>query len=480
MAHDDLLSGQVVLCVDLDGTLIHTDLLYESLLALLRQSPLNFLRVPFWLLRGRAHLKQQIAARVQPDVQHLPYNRALLDQLAQERAAGRRLALVTGSPMAFAQAVAAHLGIFDEVLATDDQINLTGRRKAEKLVQRYGARGYDYAGDSVQDLPVWAGAREGWAVNVRPRVLRAASTHTRFAHRIDAPPTSPLAYVRALRLHQWLKNVLVFVPLLAAHRSGDPELLLKAVLMFVAFGLCASSGYVLNDLLDLAADRAHPRKRRRPFASGTLRVVHGVIVIPLLLAAALGLAWWRIGVMAVAALLIYYVMTLAYSLVLKRLTTVDVLTLAGLYTLRILAGSAATLIAPSFWLLAFSMFLFLSLAVIKRYSEVLMVHAQGEGRLRGRAYSTEDRVILPMMGISSGFMSVLVLALYVHTAPVRELYRQPQMISLLCPLLLYWICRAWFKAHRGEMHDDPLVFATTDPVSWAVAGLSVAVLLLAA
>ena len=476
---DDALSAETVLCVDLDGTLIHTDLLYESLLALLRQSPLAFLQVPIWLLRGRAHLKQQLALRVQPDVAHLPYNRALLEQLAQERARGRRMALITGSPTAFAQAVAAHLGFFDEVIATDDRVNLTGRRKAERLVQRFGARGYDYAGDSYADLPVWAQARESWAISVRPVVLRAASAGTHFARRIDAPKVSPLVYLRAIRLHQWLKNVLVFVPLLAAHRASDPALLLKAAIMFLCFGLCASSGYVLNDLLDLAADRAHPRKRLRPYASGALHVTQGIVLIPLFLVAAIALAWPLLGIQAVAVLLIYYIGTVAYSLVLKRLTTVDVLTLAGLYTLRILAGAAATEIMPSFWLLAFSMFLFFSLAVVKRYSEVLVMQARGEDQLRGRAYFADDSVILSVMGVASGFMSVLVLALYVHTTPVRVLYRQPQIISLVCPLLLFWVCRAWFKAHRGEMHDDPLVFAATDAVSWVVAALTVAIFVLA-
>ncbi len=483
MAGDDALSeppraAEPVLCVDLDGTLIHTDLLYESLLTLLRQSPLTLVLLPLWILRGRAYFKQQIAARVQPDTTNLPYNEALLEKLRGERGRGRRMALVTGSPISFAQSVAAHLGLFDDVIATDDQVNLTGRRKAERLVQRYGARGFDYAGDSYADIPVWAAARHGWAVNVSPVALRLAS-RTEFTQRFDRPRATIAHYLRAIRVHQWLKNVLVFVPLLAAHRAGDSQLLVNACVMFLAFSLCASSGYVLNDLLDLAADRAHPRKRKRPFASGALPLTHGIVMVPALLLTAVGLVWMRLSAIALAVLLIYYVGTLAYSLVLKRHATIDVLVLAGLYTLRIIAGSAATEIPPSFWLLAFSMFMFFSLAIVKRYSEVLTVQARGEQQLHSRGYRAGDHMVLSMMGVASGFMSVLVMALYVQSGPVRILYKHPAMISLLCPLLLYWICRIWFKTHRGDMHDDPLVFAATDRVSWIIAAMSAAIVVVA-
>jgi 4-hydroxybenzoate polyprenyltransferase/phosphoserine phosphatase len=464
--------------VDLDGTLIHTDLLYESVLTLLRQSPMSLLKLPLWLLRGRAYFKQQIAQRVKPDAANLPYNQPLLAELKRERQRGRRMVLVTGSPTAFAKPVADKLGLFDEVLATDDAVNLTGRRKAERLVQRFGARGYDYAGDSYADLPVWSQAREGWTVDAPALALKVASG-ARFTHSFDRPRVSPLLYFRAIRVHQWLKNVLVFVPLVAAHRAADLDLLADALTMFVGFSLCASSGYVLNDLFDLAADRAHPRKRKRPFASGALPIMHGIVLVPVLLAVAIALVSWRLGLLGAGVLIAYYFGTLAYSLFLKQRATIDVITLAGLYTLRILAGSAATLIAPSFWLLAFSMFLFFSLAVVKRYSEVLSVEARGGDALHSRGYRTDDRIVLSVMGIASGFMAVLVLALYVQSGPVRTLYHHPALISLLCPLMLYWICRTWFKAHRGEMHDDPLVFAATDRVSQIVAALFALILIVA-
>ncbi|HZP11666.1 MAG TPA: UbiA family prenyltransferase [Nevskiaceae bacterium] len=471
-------SAEPVLCVDLDGTLIHTDLLYESVLTLLRQSPLSILKLPLWLLRGRAHFKQQVALRVQPDAANLPYNDALVAELKRERSRGRRMVLVTGSPTAFAQQVAEKLGLFDEVLATDEAVNLTGRRKAERLVQRFGVRGYDYAGDSYADVPVWSQAREGWTVDAPAMALKVA-TGARFTHRFDRPRASPLLYLKAIRVHQWLKNLLVFVPLLAAHLAGQVSLLADAALMFVAFSLCASSGYVLNDLFDLAADRAHPRKRKRPFASGALPLTHGIVMVPALLATAMAIVGLQLGLLALAVLVTYYFGTLAYSLFLKQRAIVDVITLAGLYTLRIIAGSAATLIWPSFWLLAFSMFLFFSLAVVKRYSEVLSVQARGEAQLHSRGYRTEDRLVLSVMGVASGFMAVLVLALYVQSGPVRSLYHYPALVSLLCPLMLYWICRTWFKAHRGEMHDDPLVFAATDRISLVVAALFALILIVA-
>jgi 4-hydroxybenzoate polyprenyltransferase len=480
MADTGSMNKEPVLCVDLDGTLVHTDLLYESLLALLRQSPLLILLVPLWLLRGRAHLKHQLASRVQLDYAGLPRNLPLIELLRQERSSGRHLALVTASPQAWADAMAAQLGLFDEVLASSEHLNLGGRNKAAALVRRFGARGYDYAGDGRTDLPVWASARQGWAVNTSNSTLRQAKGLVEISRTLNRAPTGFLTYIRAIRLHQWLKNMLVFMPLLAAHRVMEPGLALNALVMFLAFGLCASSGYVLNDLLDLPADRIHPRKRYRPLASGALPLLHGLVLVPSLLGAGVALVLCFLSPMSLALLLTYYLGTVTYSMALKSMSIVDVVALATLYTLRILAGAAATHIVPSFWLLAFSMFLFLSLAVVKRYSEVLGARARGEDKLRGRGYIASDDVLLSSMGVASGYMSVLVLALYVNSAPMRELYRRPEVIWLLCPLLLFWITRIWFKTHRGQMHDDPLVYAATDRFSWVVASVSALCLWLAA
>lgn len=469
-----------VLAVDLDGTLIRSDLLVESLLLVLRVAPLSLLALPLWLLRGRAQLKQELADRVAPDAASLPYDADVLDAVREARSAGRRCVLVTGSHERWAQAVAAHLGVFDDVIATRQDLNMTGHNKARTLIERYGERGYDYVGDSLADLPAWAGAAAGWTVGASPTLARLAGARTQIQRSLPGARASLRDWLKAARLHQWLKNLLVFVPLLAAHRIGDAAAWMQALTMFFAFSLCASSGYLFNDLLDLPADRAHARKRARPFASGAISAKRGLIAVPLLVAAGVALVAWRLSPLSLALILAYYLGTLWYSTTLKRQVVVDVLTLASLYTLRIIAGSAATHIAPSFWLLAFSMFLFLSLAVVKRYSEVLVVRGRGEAELRGRGYTAADEVVLSSMGVASGYLAVLVLALYVNSGPTRKLYAQPEAIWLLCPLMLFWISRIWVKTHRGEMHDDPLVFAATDRVSWIVAGLSGLVLWIAA
>ena len=284
--------------------------------------------------------------------------------------------------------------------------------------------------------------------------------------------------LRALRLHQWLKNLLVFAPLVAAHRVGDFDLFSSAFIAFLAFGLCASSGYVANDLLDLRSDRRHPLKRNRPFAAGTLPLAWGVALVPLLLLAALGLSLLLPPVVT-ALLAGYFVVSLAYSLRLKAVLLLDVLVLAGLYTVRLHVGSGAVQVELSFWLSALSMFLFLSLAMVKRYSELLELRAIGDEEAHGRSYRPVDLDALMSLGAASGYLSVLVLALYINSGSVRDLYTHPEVIWLLCPLLLYWVSRIWLLARRGELHYDPLVFACRDPASWAVAALGMAVSLLA-
>jgi 4-hydroxybenzoate polyprenyltransferase len=453
------------LCVDLDGTLIKTDLLIESCFTFIKQNLLAVFLIPLWLLQGKSRLKQEIAQRVELDVTVLPYQRDFLAYLQEERARGRRLMLVTASPMKFARQVANHLGLFDDIIATEDSLNLSGKHKRERLEAVCEDQGFVYAGNARVDLAIWPYGREAILVNPGRGVHRAASRLARVSRVFDDRTKQLPAYLQALRLHQWLKNILVFVPLLAAHRVNDMSLLIQALVGFLAFGLCASSAYVLNDLLDLAADRHHPRKRKRPFASGQIPVLSGAMLIPMLLAAAFVLGQWLPSEFLVA-LGIYYALTLAYSLKLKQIVMLDVLVLAGLYTVRIIAGAAAVEVMPSFWLLAFSLFIFLSLAMVKRYSELLVMQRNGQDKAAGRGYHVDDLVMLQSLGAASGYLSVLVLALYINSVKVQILYSRPEFIWLLCPLLLYWISRTWLKAHRGEMHDDPVIFATQDRVSW--------------
>lgn len=464
------------LCVDLDGTLLRSDLLLESALALLARRPWLLLALPFWLLGGKARLKREIASRVALDPATLPYDERVLALLREQPQ--RRRVLCTASDETLAGPVAAHLGCFDDVLASDGRRNLSGRGKADALVARFGEKGFDYAGNARVDLAVWQRAHGALVVNAGDGLARAAARQCTLLGHLPATGGGAKAWLRALRLHQWLKNLLVFIPLLASHQFLHTGPVLAAAAGFLAFGLCASGVYLLNDLVDLPNDRQHPRKRLRPFASGALPLLPGMVLAPLLALAGLALAWWAEPRFA-AVLAAYYLLTLGYSLRLKQVAMLDVMMLAMLYTLRIIGGTAVIGATPSFWLLAFSMFIFLSLALLKRYVELTAMLAEGKLAAAGRGYGVDDLPLLQSLGGSAGYLAVLVLALYINSPESIALYSRPQLLWLLCPLVLYWVSRAWVVAHRGGMDDDPVVFAVTDRVSQGV-GLLCAVIALAA
>jgi 4-hydroxybenzoate polyprenyltransferase len=290
-------------------------------------------------------------------------------------------------------------------------------------------------------------------------------------------PSAVRVWLRALRVHQWLKNLLVFLPIVLAHRWRDWALLADVGLAALAFCLCASSAYLVNDFLDRDADRRHPSKRNRPLASGDLSVRRGLAVAGALLIGA-GFTAAQLNAEFAAWLALYYGLAISYSVWIKRVPVLDVVLLAALYTLRVLAGSAAADIAPSFWLLAFSTFIFLSLALVKRYAEIDATTRASGDTLAGRGYERDDAALLLGLGPSAGFVAVLVLALYINSPECLVLYRHPKVLWLICPLLLYWVTRMWFLTVRGRMHEDPVVFAATDRVSIAVgvlAALAVAV-----
>lgn len=457
----------VPLCVDCDGTLIRTDLLHESVMLLLKTSWLSVLKLPFWLLKGKAHLKQQVSQRVSINAQTLPYEPEVIDLIKRARAAGRITVLATASPRCQAQAIADHLELFDRVEATDSEVNLSSANKSERLERLFGRGGFDYAGNSHADLPVWAASAGAIVVSRALALQRAAAATVQVLQVISPAPRSLKTYAKAMRVHQWLKNLLIFVPVLAAHQLAAGPIA-AAVLAFAAFSLCASAVYVINDLLDLASDRQHARKRERPFASGVLPIAHGVALAPALLIAAALIAT-RLPLAFAGSLLAYFVVTCLYSFWLKNQVIVDVLLLASLYTSRIIAGAAATVIVPSFWLLAFSMFMFLSLAIVKRYSEMLVVLQQNKLGAAGRGYVVSDLPVLVSLGTAAGYMAVMILALYVNSPDLTGLYPRRWALWLVLPPLLYWISRVWMKAHRGEMHDDPVIFAATDRQSWLIA-----------
>ena len=459
-----------VIAVDLDGTLTLTDTLHESALCLLRDRPVNVLALPFWLLGGKAALKARIADRVSLDVTNLPYNTALINWLKEERAAGKWIVLSTATDIRVAQAIANHLGLFDEVLASDGTTNNAGANKRAALEAKYGVKGYDYAGNSAADIAVWAGARQAIVVNASDAINKRASQVATVAKVFPPQAVTLSHWLKMLRVHQYLKNLLLFVPLLAAHQIGNFQSLSTLILAFVSFSLCASAVYMANDLLDLESDRKHPRKRHRPFACAAVPIKAGVILAPLFAIASLILGL-VVGAAFTAWLVVYFLLTCAYSLWLKRLALIDCLTLAALYTLRIIAGAAAVAITLSFWLLAFSVFIFLSLAFVKRYAELQVQAQAGNSHAHGRGYAVTDAPLLQTLGITAGYAAVLVLALYLHGETVVTLYAQPQLIWFAVPLMLFWVSWVWMKAHRGEMHDDPIVFAIKDKASLAVATL---------
>lgn len=448
-------------------------MLHESALRVMRDSPLDVLRIPLWLSRGKAVLKRNLASRAELNPSSLPYNEDLLAWLRLQRADGRRLVLCTASDHGIADAIAAHLGLFDEVMASDGQVNLAGRNKAAALEERFGKGGYDYVGNSSADLHVWQGARRAIVVNGSAGLAREAGLLCEVELTLPSPALGFSAWRRVLRMHQWMKNALLFVPMLAAHLIESGSAWFNLILAFISFSLCASAVYIANDLLDLESDRTHPHKRTRPFASGTVPAWMGVALGPVLLLASLLLAA-RVGTGFMAWLMVYFVITCVYSWRLKQLVLVDCLTLAVLYTLRIIAGGAAAGLPLSFWLLAFSVFLFLSLAFVKRYAELQLQIAHGKTKAHGRGYLTSDAPLIQMLGITSGMASVVVLSLYLNSDNVIMLYRLPELVWGAVPVMLFWVSWIWLQAHRGNMNDDPLVFAVKDRTS-LVAGLLVGV-----
>jgi 4-hydroxybenzoate polyprenyltransferase/phosphoserine phosphatase len=451
------------LCVDLDGTLIHSDLLMETSLALVASRPWVIFAILAWLLRGRAYLKRQIAQRVHFNPETLPYNHELIKWLRNQRDS-RKVLLCTASDTRLAEQVASHTGCFDGMLASDGATNLSGHNKAQALINAFGRRGFDYVGNATVDLRVWRHARAAVVVERGTRLSSAVAKLCPVERRFEHKAGGMAAWIKALRVHQWVKNVLIFLPLLAAHRVFEPASMILTSLAFLCFGLCASSVYLINDLLDLPSDRKHHRKRHRPFASGTLPLVAGPPAAILLSVAGFGLAF-LVSRPFVGVLLGYYILTTAYSFKLKRMVMLDVIVLAMLYTSRIIAGAAAVRMHPSFWLLAFSMFIFLSLAMVKRFVELRTLLEGGKAKASGRGYDVEDISLIQSMGSASGYLAVLVLALYVDSTASQALYRHPHYLWLLCPLMLYWISRTWAIAHRGLMHDDPVVFAVMDRTS---------------
>ncbi|HZL34640.1 MAG TPA: UbiA family prenyltransferase [Tepidisphaeraceae bacterium] len=470
--------GSVPLCVDLDGTLIATDSFWEALLLLAKHHSLDALRAPAWAAAGLGRLKEQVARRVRVDPALLPYRKDVLEFLWEQKRAGRRIVLATASHQSVADAVAAyHAGLFDEVIGTGDGPNLKGRNKLAELERRFGTGNFDYMGDSAADVCLWRAARRAYVVYPENSALRQAKAVCT-PYQVFPRPGRAKPLLKALRPHQWVKNFLLLIPLILAHQLGNHAKVLAGMSAFVSFSFCASAIYIINDLLDLESDRRHPSKRRRPFASGALSVATGLMMSGGLLLASFGIAA-SLPMRFIEMLLVYLILTTAYSFWLKRKMLVDVILLATLYTQRIIAGAFAVSVPLTMWLLAFSMFFFLSLAFAKRYSELLQVEDAGGEQIKGRGYRVSDLGIIESVGPASGYLSVLVFCNYLNTELVKGLYARPALLWGVAPLLLYWITRVWFLARRREMHDDPIVFAIRDKMSWGV-GACVGLVVIAA
>lgn len=448
------------LVVDLDNTLVRTDTLHEALLRLIVEQPREFPGLISQLRNGKVAFKSYVSSRKLLPADGLPENEHILALIRSAREQGREVVLASASDSRQVELISKHFGVFDAAVGTGSEeaggANLGGTGKAEILVERYGAKQFDYVGDCAVDIPVWQVAGTAYAVNPTAKLVAQAR-----AAGVELVPVGMeekaawKSHVKALRPHQWVKNILVFLPMLAAQQF---ETFFYALMAFVLFSMTASSVYVFNDLADLPSDRVHPRKRFRPFASGAVSIRNGLVMGGGLFAASVALSLLLMPSIFSVVLIFYFAVTVAYSFSLKRKLIVDVVTLAGLYTLRIIAGGAASGIMPSPWLLAFSVFLFYSLASIKRQAELI----DQKGSAPGRGYVPSDVSVMQMIAISSGQAAVLVFALYLYSPSVSELYAAPQLLWLICPVLLYWLSRIAILTHRGHMDDDPIVFAAKD------------------
>jgi 4-hydroxybenzoate polyprenyltransferase len=456
------------LVVDLDGTLLQSDSLLESVCAVIRRRFFDLFALPIWLSRGLPYFKQRVYARNDSDVSRLPYNLDILEALRIEQKRGRKLILATGAHEDFALKVADHLGIFSETFGSNASTNLTGTTKANRLLERYGVKGFDYAGNSRVDKAVWRHASTAWLVSDSESFSREVKQIIPVAKEFRFGPPRIKVYAKALRVHQWAKNLLIFLPTMLSHRYFDTFNWILCLLAFASFSFIASSVYLLNDLLDIEADRQHPDNKKRPFAAGTLSIASGWSLAPLLLSFGLGIGLY-ISVAYFWVVLGYFAMTCLYSVKLKQVALADIVALAVLYTWRVLAGGVATETIISEWFLTFALFFFLSLALLKRCSELILLEQNQEKKNKRRGYVVSDLPLLLSFGVASSYLSVLVLALYLNDSRVAVQLRYPEALWTLCPILLFWLSRLWLMAYRGKMTTDPLVFALRDRTSYIIA-----------
>lgn len=455
------------LAVDLDGTLLLTDTLFEALGEHLRRRPLwalaQLVQLPFAIAR----VKDRLTAGLRLDIATLPVNEDVLAYCREAKAAGREVWLVSAADQKMVEQVAARFSVFDRAIGSDGATNNKGAAKA-RLLEREAPDGFEYVGDSPADMKVWAKARLASHVDkgeTRKRAIEGMGVTV--ARSFVRPKAGASAWVKALRLHQWAKNALIFVPALLAMKFADLPTMLSLLAALPLLGAMASGTYILNDLVDLTADRGHPSKRKRPFASGRIKLWQGFVAAPTLIAGGLA-GGFLLSPAFAATMLSYLIVTLAYSFALKRTALVDVVALAFLYTLRLIMGAVLAGVLLSQWLMVVSMFLFVSLSLAKRHTEVLRRVSLGERRLANRGYRSEDASLTLGLGLATATAVPLILVLYIiESAWPSGLYSTPGLLWIAPAAVAMWLMRVWLLANRGELHDDPVVFAVKDPQSLA-------------
>ncbi len=469
------------LFVDLDGTLVSTDTLWESCLLFIKKHPIQISKLIIWLFHGKAYFKEKLALKVLPNAELLPYNAEVIEYISKAKASKRNIYLITAANQRIADSISKFHNIFDATIGSVSKLNLKGKNKLDAIRSIIGDKQFDYIGNSKADILIWKEAYVAIISNgANILVNRLNKDQDKIIFLQGRRKNIFKQWIKALRVHQWSKNALLFLALFMSHRILEPKLFKQILVAFFSFSLSASVVYILNDLFDLEADRKHPSKKNRPFASGQLSVINGIIGTPVLLITSLLLAINLLPDIFTAVLIVYLITTTSYSLYWKERLFVDVIILGALYTLRVLAGGLAGGIEVSSWLLGFSWFFFLSLAFMKRYADLLLSKNNNQAELFGRGYSVIDLDIVQKVGIASGFVSLLILALYIKGEQVMLLYEQPELIWITIPILLYWLMRMWFVAHKGRMTDDPIVFAIKDKSSYVIFSLIIIILIIAA
>ncbi len=471
--------SKTVLCVDLDDTLVRTDTLFEITIKLIKNHPLLALKIPIWLTHGLAYTKHKIAKKARISAELLPYNKDVVRFIRKERKKGHPLCLATASDTLTATRITKHLNIFDNIIASDGITNRAGDKKAEAIIKTYGEKQFDYIGNSKADLAVWKHARRALVANAHPSVIKKAKNSANVTQVFPRKKRRKIkTFLKQIRIHQWSKNLLLLVPILTAHKIDNLTPFFNVTLAFIAFSLVASGIYILNDLMDLEADRKHPLKKHRPIASGHMHIlVAGYSMIALIITGITISIFLPAPFLIIIAL--YIIINITYSLHLKQIPLVDIFVLASLYVIRILAGSAATGIATSSWLFIFATFIFISLALAKRVSELNGLGIRKKNKVSGRGYITKDKKTLTILGITSGYISLIIFVLYITSNTVTSLYARPNTLWLLLPLFFFWITRIWRLTHKRKMNEDPIIFAIKDMSSYIVATLAFVILVIA-